>query len=202
MSFTKVESDNIYLRFMQETDMPTLATSLVGVHLGDATPDENDQKFFYYQSKTQNDLLFDKRVLQEGDVGWLNFTICSKSDDSIIGWCQQQYRGTEVHQKMAAIIPEQRRKHYYTESAVLRHRFFFDTLGATSVTGIIPTADSDTKTSVRQTLDSLYQTNVKVYNIQQGEYRVSIITKTEWEAWLNHSDRASKKALTYNLTWT
>ena len=72
--------------------------------------------------------------------------------------------------------------------------------GACAFLIVSPTnADTGTNTSVRQTLDSLYQTNEKIYTIEQGEYRVSKITKAEWSTWL---DSSSKKDLTYNLTWS
>ena len=44
----KIETDNIYLRFMAETDMPIIAPAVTGVWKNDALPTENDQKYFYY----------------------------------------------------------------------------------------------------------------------------------------------------------
>ena len=99
---------------------------------------------------------------------------------------------------MTALIPAQRGQKYYTESTIARHRFYYDTLQAEDSSIIIPTSTSTINTSVRQTLDSLYTTNEQVYTIEQGEYRVSKITKDDWTTWINGSD---KKSLTYNLTW-
>jgi len=201
--FTKIESDNIYMRFLKWEDMSIITPALTGVFPGDVLPDENEQKFFYYQANKQNEALFSKRALQEGDVGWLNFAMCLNSTDAPIGYCVHFYHGTEAHYHVTALIPSERRKHYYTESIILRHRFIFDTLEATASRAIIPVSSSEINTSVKTTLDSLYITNEDpAYKTAHGTYRKTIITKDEWNTWINHSDRSSKKSLSYNLTWS
>lgn len=195
----KIETDNIYLRFMAETDMPIIAPAVTGVWKNDALPTENDQKYFYYQANVQNQQFpTTETVLDGSKFGWLNFTICLKSNDAPIGYCLTWYTGKSIEQKMTALIPSQRGQKYYTESTIARHRFYYDTLQAEDSSIIIPTGSSTINTSVRQTLDSLYTNNENVYTIEQGEYRVSKITKDDWTTWLNGSD---KKSLTYNLTW-
>ncbi len=203
MALTKIQSDNIYLRFLKWEDMAIITPALVGVFPGDVLPDENEQKFFYYQANKQNEALFSRRALQEGDVGWLNFAICLNSTDAPIGYCVHFYHGTQVEYHVTALISSERRKHYYTESIILRHRFVFDTLEATLTKAIIPVSDSEINTSVKTTLDSLYVTNEDpAYTIAQGTYRKTTLTKEEWNTWINHSDRSSKKSLSYNLTWS
>ena len=195
----KIETDNIYLRFMAETDMPIIAPAVTGVWKNNALPTENDQKYFYYQANQQN-LTFPttETVLDDSKFGYFNFTICLKSNDAPIGYCVTWYTGKSIEQRMTALIPSQRGQKYYTESTIARHRFYYDTLQAEDSSIIIPTSASTINTSVRQTLDSLYTKNENVYTIEQGEYRTSKITKDDWTTWINGSD---KKSLTYNLTW-
>ena len=196
----KIETDNIYLRLLAESDMPIIATAMTGVHSNGALPTETDQKYFYYKANVQNNSFPNtETILGDTKIGYLNLAICLKSDDSPIGFCITRYVGKSIEQKMTALIPAQRDKKYYTESTIARHRFYYDTLQAEDSTAIIPTSNTGTNTSVRQTLDSLYQTDEKVYKIEQGEYRVSKITKAEWTTWLESS---GKKDLTYNLTWS
>ena len=196
----KIETDNIYLRLLAESDMPIIATAMTGVHSNGALPTETDQKYFYYKANVQNNSFPNtETILGDTKIGYLNLAICLKSDDSPIGFCITRYVGKSIEQKMTAIIPAQRDKKYYTESTIARHRFYYDTLKAEDSTAIIPTSNTGTNTSVRQTLDSLYQTNEKVYTIEQGEYRKAKITKDEWTTWLNSS---SKKDLSYSLTWS
>jgi len=196
----KIESDNIYLRMLAQSDMPIIATAMTGVFASDALPTDTDQKYFFYKANVQNNTFpTTETVLGDTKIGHLNLAICLKSDDSPIGFCITRYVGKSIEQKMTAIIPAQRDKKYYTESTIARHRFYYDTLKAEDSTAIIPTSNTGTNTSVRQTLDSLYQTNEKVYTIEKGEYRKAKITKDEWTTWLNNS---SKKDLSYSLTWS
>ena len=196
----KIETDSIYLRLLAESDMPIIAPAMTGVFQSDALPTESDQKYFYYKANVQNNTFpATETVLGDTKIGHFNFTICLKSTDAPIGFCITRYVGKSIEQKMTALIPAQRGKKYYTESTIARHRFYYDTLEAEDSTIIIPTSASTINTSVRQTLDSLYTINEKVYTLEQGEYRVSKITKDQWTTWLNSSD---KKDLSYNLTWS
>ena len=196
----KIETDNIYLRLLAESDMPIIATAMKGVHAYDAIPTETDQKYFYYKANKQNSTFpTTETVLGDTKIGHFNLTICLKSDDSPIGFSITRYAGKSINQKMTAIIPSQRGNKYYTETTIARHRFYYDTLQAEDSTAIVPTSNTGTNSSVRQTHDSLYKTNEKVYTIEQGEYRVCKITKDEWTTWLESS---GKKDLTYNLTWS
>tara|TARA_X000001382_G_scaffold130213_1_gene124375 strand:+ start:3441 stop:4037 length:597 start_codon:yes stop_codon:yes gene_type:complete len=195
----KIETDSIYLRFMESSDMPIIAPAVTGVWASDALPTEDDQKYFFYQANVQNNTFpSTETILGDTKIGHLNFTICLKSTNAPIGYCITRYVGKSIEQKMTALIPAQRGQKYYTESTIARHRFYYDTLQAEDSSIIIPTSTSTINTSVRQTLDSLYTTNEQVYTIEQGEYRVSKITKDDWTTWINGSD---KKSLTYNLTW-
>ena len=47
----KIQTDNIYLRLLAESDMPIIATAMTGVFASDALPTETDQKYFFLQSK-------------------------------------------------------------------------------------------------------------------------------------------------------
>jgi len=196
----KIETDSIYLRLLAESDMPIIAPAMTGVFQSDALPTEADQKYFYYKANVQNNTFpATETVLGDTKIGHFNFTICLKSTDAPIGFCITRYVGKSIEQKMTALIPAQRGKKYYTESTIARHRFYYDTLEAEDSTIIIPTSASTINTSVRQTLDSLYTINEKVYTLEQGEYRVSKITKDQWTTWLNSS---GKTDLSYNLTWS
>ena len=196
----KIETDSIYLRLLAESDMPIIAPAMTGVFQSDALPTEADQKYFYYKANVQNNTFpATETVLGDTKIGHFNFTICLKSTDAPIGFCITRYVGKSIEQKMTALIPAQRGKKYYTESTIARHRFYYDTLEAEDSTIIIPTSASTINTSVRQTLDSLYTTNENVYTLEQGEYRVSKITKDQWTTWLNSS---GKTDLSYNLTWS
>ena len=199
----KIETDNIYLRFMEASDMPIIAPAVTGVWRNNALPTESDQKYFYYKANVQNNTFpTTETVLGATKIGHFNFTICLKSTDAPIGFCVTRYVGKSIEQKMTALIPAQRGNEYYTESAIARHRFYYDTLQAEDSSIIIPTGSSTINTSAgdqSDILDSLYTTNENVYTLEQGEYRVSKITKDQWTTWLNSS---GKTDLSYNLTWS
>ena len=196
----KIESDNLYFRMMAESDMSIIAPAMTGVFATGKLPNETDQKYFYYKANKQNSTFpGTQRVLAKDDKGLLNLTICLKTDDSPIGYYIIKYIGTRIENPMTALIPEQRGKGFYSEIIITKMRFNFDTLGASESMGILPLSTSWLgNAAVKHTVDSLYTHDEKIYTIDQGEYRQTTATKTEWDAWIAAS---SKKSLSYNLTW-
>ena len=98
---------------------------------------------------------------------------------------------------MTALIPEQRGQGFYSEIIITKMRFNFDTLGASEVMGILPLSTSWLgNAAVKHTVDSLYTHDEKTFTIDQGEYRQTTATKTDWDAWIAAS---SKKSLSYTL---
>ena len=196
----KIESDNLYFRMMAESDMSIIAPAMTGVFATGKLPNETDQKYFYYKANKQNSTFpGTQRVLAKDDKGLLNLTICLKTDDSPIGYYIIKYIGTRIENPMTALIPEQRGKGFYSEIIITKMRFNFDTLGASEVMGILPLSNSWLgNAAVKHTVDSLYTHDEKTFTIDQGEYRQTTATKTDWDAWIAAS---SKKSLSYNLTW-
>ena len=196
----KIESDNLYFRMIQESDMSIIAPAMTGVFATGKLPNETDKKYFYYKANKQNSAFpTTQRVLAENDKGTLNLTICLKSDDSPIGYYILQYIGTRVENPITALIPEQRGQGFYSEIIITKMRFNFDTLGASEVMGILPLSTSWLgNAAVKHTVDSLYTHDEKTFTIDQGDYRQTIATKTDWDAWIAAS---AKNSLSYNLTW-
>ena len=196
----KIESDNLYFRMIEESDMSIIAPAMTGVFNTGKLPTETDKKYFYYKANKQNSAFpTTQRVLAEDDKGHLNLTICLKTDDSPIGYYIIKYIGTRIENPMTALIPEQRGQGFYSEIIITKMRFNFDTLGASEVMGILPLSTSWLgNAAVKHTVDSLYTHDEKTFTIDQGEYRQTIATKTDWDAWIAAS---SKKSLSYNLTW-
>ena len=196
----KIESDNLYFRMMAESDMSIIAPAMTGVFATGKLPNETDQKYFYYKANKQNSTFpGTQRVLAKDDKGLLNLTICLKTDDSPIGYYIIKYIGTRVENPITALIPEQRGKGFYSEIIITKMRFNFDTLGASESMGILPLSTSWLgNAAVKHTVDSLYTHDEKTFTIDQGEYRQTTATKTDWDAWIAAS---SKKSLSYNLTW-
>ena len=198
----KAASNNIYFRFIADTDMPTLATAMTGVDPFGVLPNEQVQKAFYFAANRQNETMFHSRTLQDDDRGWLNCTVC-KTDDTVIGYWVGKYVGKRVNQLMSALIPAQRSQGFYRELSVLRHRFIFDSLGAEHSSIVIPTSTGSIESPVRAALDNLYTTTETTKLIaNKGEYRRSVISSSEWDAWIDHADNAAQKARAYNLDWS
>ena len=196
----KIESDNLYFRMIEESDMSIIAPAMTGVFATGKLPNETDKKYFYYKANKQNSAFpTTQRVLAEDDKGHLNLTICLKTDDSPIGYYILKYIGTRIENPMTALIPEQRGQGFYSEIIITKMRFNFDTLGASEAMGILPLSTSWLgNAAVKHTVDSLYTHDEKTFTIDQGEYRQTTATKTDWDAWIAAS---SKKSLSYNLTW-
>lgn len=198
----KAASNNIYFRFIADTDMPTLATAMTGVDPFGVLPNEQVQQAFYFAANRQNATMFHSRTLQEGDKGWLNCTVC-KTDDTVVGYWVGKYVGKRVNQLMSALVPAQRSQGFYRELSVLRHRFIFDSLGAESSSIVIPTSTGTIESPVRAALDDLYTTTETTKIIaNKGEYRRSVITSSDWDAWINDSNNADQKNRSYNLEWS
>jgi hypothetical protein len=196
----KITGDTVYLRLMQQSDVATIATCLQGIKA--LTPDSRSQTAFWWRVNTFNSAIFSGRTVQSTDKGLVTFTLCKKSDDSILGWNQTRYDGTEFTSVFSALLAAQRGNGYYSEMSNLRHKFFFSDNwgGQTSILKIATTGDTN---PLRKTLDSLYTTTTQTVNIPtHGEYRWSEVKKDEWTTWINHSDRSTLKNKSYTLEWS
>jgi hypothetical protein len=196
----QITGNNVYLRLMQQSDVATIATCLEDII--PVTPDSIEQKAFWWKVNRGNSALFNARSVQAEDRGTVTFTLCKKSDDSILGWNQTTYYGTKFTSFFSALLVAQRGNGYYSEMSNLRHKFFFsdDWGGQTSKLKIATTGDTN---PLRKTLDSLYTITTKTVDLViHGEYRWSEVTKDEWTTWINHSDRSTLKNQTYSLTWS
>jgi len=196
----KIIGANVYLRLMQQSDVATIATCLQDVT--GFVPNERDQRVFWWEVNNLNSKIFSGRSVQSGDRGTVTFTLCKKSDDSVVGWNQTTYNNTRFISFFSALVAAHRGNGYYSEMSNLRHKFFFSDNwgGQTSRLKIATTGDTN---PLRKTLDSLYTTTTETENLAvHGEYRWSEVTKNEWTTWINHSDRSTLKNQSYTLEWT
>lgn len=196
----KITGDNVYLRLMQQSDVATIATCLQDIK--PLTPDSRSQISFWWRVNKLNSAIFSGRSVQTDDRGTVTFTLCKKSDDSILGWNQTTYNGGMFISFFSALLGAQRGKGYYSEMSNLRHKFFFSDNwgGQTSRLKIATTGDTN---PLRKTLDSLYTTTTETVKLAvHGEYRWSEVTKNEWTTWINHSDRSALKNQSYTLEWS
>ena len=196
----KITGNNVYLRLIQESDVATIATCLQDVT--GRVPNDRDQKTFWWRVNNLNSKIFSGRSVESGDRGTVTFTLCKKSDNSILGWNQTTYNETKFISYFSALVGAQRGKGYYSEMSNLRHKFFFsDNWGGQ--TSRLKIATTGSTNPLRKTLDSLYTTTIQTVTIPiHGEYRWSEATKNEWATWINHSDRSTLKNQSYTLEWT
>lgn len=195
----KITGSNVYLRLMQQSDVATIATCLQDVR--PLIPDSRAQTAFWWRVNKLNSAGWSAPIHVD-DRGTITFTLCKKSDDSILGWNQTTYNGTKFISFFSALLAAQRGNGYYSEMSNLRHKFFFSDNwgGQTSRLKIATTGDTN---PLRKTLDSLYTTTTETVNLaMHGEYRWSEVTKDEWTTWIDHSDRATLKNQPYTLEWS
>ena len=196
----KITGDNVYLRLIQESDVATIATCLEDIT--PKVPNDREQKVFWWRVNNLNSEIFSGRSVQSGDRGTVTFTLCKKSDNSILGWNQTTYNNTKFISFFSALVAAHRGNGYYSEMSNLRHKFFFSDNwgGQTSRLKIAATGDTN---PLRKTLDSLYTTTTETVDLPiHGQYRWSEVTKNEWTTWINHSDRSTLKNQSYTLEWT
>ena len=67
---------------MQQSDVATIATCLEDIK--PLIPDSDSQKAFWWNANRLNSLIFSGRSVQTEDEGTVTFTLCKKSDDSIV----------------------------------------------------------------------------------------------------------------------
>jgi len=191
----KITGENIYLRKTQESDMSTIATA-ADFSPGSVTPDSDEQKYFWYRENKNNEAAVTSALASDSGFGSMLFTICKKNDDSIIGYHSLIYIDQKVESKFTAIVPSFRDNNYYKEVGTLRHKFYFEGLQATSAEMKLPTDFS-------HYLDTLYTSTDRAGGVaNQGNWRWSTITSSDWTAWINHSDQSTYKNQTYSLTWS
>jgi hypothetical protein len=196
----KIIGSNVYLRLMQQSDVATIATCLQDVK--PIIPDSKSQTSFWWKVNKLNSAIFSGRSIQSEDRGTVTFTLCKKSDDSILGWNQTTYHGTKFISFFSALLAAQRGNGYYSEMSNLRHKFFFSNNWGGQISRLKIAATGDTN-PLRKTLDSLYTTTTETVNLAiHGEYRWSEVTKDEWTTWIDHSDRATLKNQSYTLEWS
>ena len=191
----KITGENVYLRKTQESDMSTLATA-ADFSPGSVTPNSDQQKYFWYRENKANQAAVTSALASDSGIGSMFLTICKKSDDSLIGYHRLVYINQKVESKFTAIIPSVRNNNYYKEVGTLRHKFYFEGLQATSAEMKLPTDFS-------HYLDTLYTSTDRTGAISnQGNWRWSTITSSNWTTWINHSDQSTYKNQTYSLTWS
>jgi hypothetical protein len=175
--------------------MSTLATA-ADFSPGSVTPNSDQQKYFWYRENKRNETAVTSALTSDSVSGAMLLTICKKSDDSLIGYHNLVYRNQKVESKFTAIIPSARDNNYYKEVGTLRHKFYFEGLQALEVEMKLPTDFS-------HYLDTLYtSTNRTGAIINQGNWRWSIISSSDWSTWINHSDQSIYKNQIYSLTWS
>jgi len=191
----KITGENIYLRKAQESDMSTLATA-VDFSPGSVNPDSNSQKYYWYRENKANAAAVSAALTSSSGTGSMFLTVCKKSDDSIVGFHRFVYIDQKVESKFTAIIPSARDNGYYKEVGVLRHKFYFQGLEATSAEMKLPT-------DISHYLDTLYTgTDRTGYITNQGNWRWSTITSSNWTAWIDAGAQSTYKSQTYSLTWS
>ena len=126
----KITGQNIYFRKTQESDMSTIATA-ADYSIGSVTPNSDKQKYFWYRENIANGQAVTAALASNSGFGTMLFTICLKSNDSIIGYHRLIYIDQKVESGFTAIIPSARGVGHYKEAGVLRHKFYFQGLQAT-----------------------------------------------------------------------
>ena len=134
----KITGESIYLRKSQEADMSILATA-ADFSLGSLTPTSDQQKYFWYRENKANEAAVTSALEPDSGIGSMLFTICKKSDDSIIGYHNLVYIDQKVESKFTAIVPSARSNNFYKEVGILRHKFYFEGLQAASAEMKLPT---------------------------------------------------------------
>jgi len=191
----KITGENIYFRKTQESDIDTIATA-ADFTLSGTTPNTNQKKYFWYRENKSNQAAVTS-ALSSDSMGRMLFTICKKSDDSILGFHNLCYLPSKrVESIFSAIIPSARKSGFYKEVGILRHKFYFEGLQAVSARMKLPEDFS-------HYLDTLYtDTEYSEELLDKGDWRWSTISSSDWTAWINHSNQASYKNQTYSLTWS
>ena len=191
----KITGENIYLRKAQESDISTLAAA-ADFSPGSLTPTSDQQKYFWYRENKRNTRAVTSALESDTASGAMLLTICKKSDDSLIGYHNLSYINQKVESKFTAIIPSVRDSNYYKEVGILRHKFYFEGLQALKAVMKLPTDFS-------HYLDSLYTSTDRTDAIvNQGNWRWSTISSSDWTTWIDHSDQSAYKSQTYSLTWS
>ena len=191
----KITGESIYLRKTQEADMSILATA-ADFSLGSLTPTSDQQKYFWYRENKANEAAVTSALEPDSGIGSMLFTICKKSDDSIIGYHNLVYIDQKVESKFTAIVPSARSNNFYKEVGILRHKFYFEGLQAVLAEMKLPTDFS-------HYLDTLYTSTDRTgFILNQGNWRWSTISSSDWDTWINHSDQSTYKNQTYSLTWS
>ena len=134
----KITGENIYLRKALEADMPTLATA-ADFRPGSVTPNSDQQKYYWYRENKANIAAVTEALASDSGYGTMFLTICKKSNDSILGFHRLLYLNQKVESGFTAIIPSERDNGYYKEVGILRHKFYFQGLQATSASMKLPT---------------------------------------------------------------
>ena len=191
----KITGENIYFRKTQESDIDTIATA-ADFNLSRTVPNTNQKKYFWYRENKANQAAVTS-ALSSDSMGTMLFTICKKSDDSILGYHNLHYLPSKrVESIFSAIIPSARKNNFYKEVGILRHKFYFEGLQAVSARMKLPEDFS-------HYLDTLYtSTEYSEELLDQGNWRWSTISSSDWTSWINHSNQASYKNQTYSLTWS
>ena len=190
----KITGQNIYLRKAQESDMSTLA-SAIDFSIGSVTPDSDSQKAYWYRENKANGLAVTSALKSDSGYGSMFLTICKKSDDSIAGFHRFVYLNQKIDLSFTAIVPSARSNGFYKEVGVLRHKFYYEGLEATHSAMKMPTTG--------HYLDTLYTATDKEEPIfNQGTWRWSTISASDWSTWINHSNQSTYKSHTYSLTWS
>ena len=190
----KITGQNIYLRKAQESDMSTLA-SAIDFSIGSVTPDSNSQKAYWYRENKANGLAVTSALKSDSGYGSMFLTICKKSDDSIVGFHRFVYINQKIDLSFTAIVPSARSNGFYKEVGVLRHKFYYEGLEATESSMKLP--------GTGHYLDTLYTSTTKSEPIfNQGTWRWSTISASDWSTWINHSNQSTYKSHTYSLTWS
>ena len=175
--------------------MSILATA-ADFSLGSLTPTSDQQKYFWYRENKANEAAVTSALEPDSGIGSMLFTICKKSDDSIIGYHNLVYIDQKVESKFTAIVPSARSNNFYKEVGILRHKFYFEGLQAVSAEMKLPTDFS-------HYLDTLYILNDRTgFITNKGNWRWSTISSSDWGTWINHSDQSTYKNQTYSLTWS
>lgn len=190
----KITGQNIYLRKAQESDMATLA-SAANFSIGSVTPDSDSQKSYWYRENKANGLAVTSALKSNTGYGSMLLSICKNSDDSIIGYHRLVYLNQAIELAFTAITPSARSNGFYKEAGILRHKFYYEGLEATQSAMKLPTTG--------HYLDTLYTATDKEEPIfNQGTWRWSSISASDWSTWINHSNQSAYKAHAYSLSWS
>lgn len=176
----KIIGTNLYLRYLQSTEVDMLTASLNGLWKDNHPPTTRETSTFAYGTDQANAHMFSDRSLQDGDLEELVLAICA-SDDTLIGYNISVLQDLQAESLMTALLPDFRGLRNYSEFVDLRHRLIFDELGASRSLMKIPMTGEH---PVKAKLDPIYINTVYEFMFQDNMWRLGELTEPEFRTYV------------------